>query len=208
MVADEEDELASVQDEAEARRRELAELEPNCERQREDLLKRLERSELPAWVELDKVLAERFPVKPERPPGLPRAAQAAGRVARALRAGRGVHRRVALLRSGRRRHLRRPGRTAGRPGALRPRDRRRGVQGDPTEALVPMVRSRRWVLVGDERQLPPFVDSGLVDEGLLEGHNLTRGDLEETLFATLASTLPEDPPASPDRAAPDAAPDR
>ncbi len=62
----------------------------------------------------------------------------------------------------------------------------------PTEALVPMVRSRRWVLVGDERQLPPFVDGELIDEGLLEGHGLIRADLEETLFAQLGATLPED----------------
>jgi superfamily I DNA and/or RNA helicase len=62
----------------------------------------------------------------------------------------------------------------------------------PTEALVPMVRSRRWVLVGDERQLPPFVDGELIDEGLLEGHGLIRADLEETLFAQLGATLPAD----------------
>jgi hypothetical protein len=61
----------------------------------------------------------------------------------------------------------------------------------PTEALVPMIRSRSWVLVGDDRQLPPYLDSGLIDEGLLEGYDLHREDLEETLFSQLA-TLPED----------------
>lgn len=29
----------------------------------------------------------------------------------------------------------------------------------PTEALVPMVRSRKWILVGDPKQLPPFFES-------------------------------------------------
>lgn len=62
----------------------------------------------------------------------------------------------------------------------------------PTEALVPMIRSKRWVLVGDERQLPPFVDSGLVDQELLEENGLRRADLEETMFTQLAPTLPSD----------------
>jgi len=62
----------------------------------------------------------------------------------------------------------------------------------PTEALVPMIRSKRWVLVGDERQLPPFVDSGLVDQELLEENGLRRADLEETMFTQLAPTLPPD----------------
>lgn len=62
----------------------------------------------------------------------------------------------------------------------------------PTEALVPMIRSNRWVLVGDERQLPPFVDSGLVDQDLLEENGLRRVDLEETMFTQLGAALPPD----------------
>lgn len=62
----------------------------------------------------------------------------------------------------------------------------------PTEALVPMARSRRWVLVGDERQLPPYVDTALIDEGVLEGYGLAREDLEETLFSQLGNSLPKD----------------
>lgn len=62
----------------------------------------------------------------------------------------------------------------------------------PTEALMPMARSRRWVLVGDDAQLPPFLDSALLDEGLLEDHNLTRDDLRETLFGRLSANLPPD----------------
>jgi superfamily I DNA/RNA helicase len=192
MVADEEDELAAVQDEAEARRRELVELEPNCKRQREDLLKCLGGSELPASVELDEVLAERFPVKPEdlkayrellklQDEWLVRFGQGEGFTGALLSSAQVV-----------------AGTCVGLAGPLddqEPFDLAivdEASKATPTEALVPMVRSRRWVLVGDERQLPPFVDSGLIDDGLLEGHNLTRGDLEETLFATLASTLPED----------------
>jgi hypothetical protein len=62
---------------------------------------------------------------------------------------------------------------------------------NPTEALVPMVRSRRWVLVGDHHQLPPFADSALVDEGLLETHDLTRKDMRETVFGHLLERLPD-----------------
>lgn len=62
----------------------------------------------------------------------------------------------------------------------------------PTEALMPMARSRRWVLVGDEAQLPPFLDNALLDEGLLADNNLTRDDLRETLFDRLSANLPPD----------------
>lgn len=36
----------------------------------------------------------------------------------------------------------------------------------PTEALVPMVRSRKWILVGDPKQLPPFFED--LGDDLLE----------------------------------------
>ena len=165
MVADEEDELAAVQDEAEARRRELVELEPNCKRQRKDLLKRLGRSELPASVELDEVLAERFPVKPEdlkayrellklQDEWLVRFGQGEGFTGALLSAAQVV-----------------AGTCVGLAGPLDDQEPfdlvivNEASKATPTEALVPMVRSRRWVLVGDERQLPPFVNSGLVRRG-------------------------------------------
>jgi len=59
-----------------------------------------------------------------------------------------------------------------------------------TELLVPLSRSRRWVLVGDRRQLPPFVEDALQDQSLLEGHNLKKEDLRSTLLEALADRLP------------------
>jgi hypothetical protein len=62
----------------------------------------------------------------------------------------------------------------------------------PTESLVPMVHARRWVLVGDQQQLPPFVDTALAEQGLLEAHGLRPDDLRETLFGRLLDSLPSD----------------
>jgi superfamily I DNA and/or RNA helicase len=61
----------------------------------------------------------------------------------------------------------------------------------PTETLVPISRSRRWILVGDTKQLPPFVDDGLRDKSLLEENTLTEAALTETLFSRLQDYLPE-----------------
>jgi serine/threonine protein kinase len=58
-----------------------------------------------------------------------------------------------------------------------------------TELLIPMTRARRWVLVGDSRQLPPFLDADL-DRSLLAEHGLTEEEVRETLFADLAERLP------------------
>lgn len=60
-----------------------------------------------------------------------------------------------------------------------------------TELLVPMTRARRWVLVGDHRQLPPFVDDALERSELLADHHLSRDDLHRTLFDDLRKGLPE-----------------
>ena len=59
-----------------------------------------------------------------------------------------------------------------------------------TELLVPLSRSRKWILVGDRNQLPPFVDAALGDPALLNTHNLSRDDLEMTLLHHLADRLP------------------
>jgi superfamily I DNA and/or RNA helicase len=48
------------------------------------------------------------------------------------------------------------------------------------------VRSQRSIIVGDERQLPPMVDSDLKDEAL-KHLNLTRDELEKSLFETLVT---------------------
>ena len=59
-----------------------------------------------------------------------------------------------------------------------------------TELLVPLSRSRRWILVGDRKQLPPFVEDALGDPALLRAHNLRKEDLEVTLLDILADRLP------------------
>ena len=60
-----------------------------------------------------------------------------------------------------------------------------------TEAFVPMVRARRWVLVGDHRQLPPYVDQALLDRALLGEFDLAEDELRETLFERLRAELPD-----------------
>jgi serine/threonine protein kinase len=60
----------------------------------------------------------------------------------------------------------------------------------PTEVLVPASRAKRIVLVGDRRQLPPFLESELLGKEWLEANNLTRAEVEETLFARLEARLP------------------
>jgi hypothetical protein len=60
----------------------------------------------------------------------------------------------------------------------------------PTETLVPMVRARRWVLVGDERQLPPFLDEALHNDAVQEEFGLDPSELKQTLFGRLAHALP------------------
>ena len=59
------------------------------------------------------------------------------------------------------------------------------------ELLVPLVRGRRIVLVGDHRQLPPTIDSAL--ENAMAGvEGLDRRDLETSLFQELmGSQIPD-----------------
>lgn len=60
-----------------------------------------------------------------------------------------------------------------------------------TEALVPMARAKRWILVGDTRQLPPSDEELLRASDLLAEHHVTREDVSETLFQRLADHLPD-----------------
>lgn len=60
-----------------------------------------------------------------------------------------------------------------------------------TEAIVPMSRAKRWILVGDTRQLPPSDEDLLRKRDLLEEHNLSRTDVMETLFQRLVEHLPD-----------------
>jgi len=62
----------------------------------------------------------------------------------------------------------------------------------PTEALVPLVRSKRWVMVGDRRQLPPFLEEGLTDKDILDQYSLSKIDVETTLFDRLLAHLPKE----------------
>jgi len=59
-----------------------------------------------------------------------------------------------------------------------------------TELLVPLTRSRRWVLVGDRNQLPPFVEDALEEPSIQEEHGLRTEDLKTTLLELLADRLP------------------
>ncbi|MGH2450276.1 MAG: DEAD/DEAH box helicase, partial [Candidatus Limnocylindria bacterium] len=61
-----------------------------------------------------------------------------------------------------------------------------------TELLIPMALSKSIVMVGDERQLPPYVDEAVSRPALLEQHGLQRDDVITPLFARLARELPAD----------------
>lgn len=52
------------------------------------------------------------------------------------------------------------------------------------ELIVPMVRGRKIVLVGDHKQLPPIIDSDLQND-LLDEVDVTREELETSLFEEL-----------------------
>jgi hypothetical protein len=62
----------------------------------------------------------------------------------------------------------------------------------PTEVLVPMARARRWILVGDPRQLPPFVDDAIRRKTTLSDYGLTRDQLEGTLLDRMLALLPDE----------------
>jgi len=61
-----------------------------------------------------------------------------------------------------------------------------------TEVLVPMSRSKKWILVGDPKQLPPFKDEASRDTSFLEQYELDLEDIQETLFDRLLRTLPDE----------------
>ena len=51
-----------------------------------------------------------------------------------------------------------------------------------TELLVPLSKAKRWVLVGDDRQLPPFIDVALEKPEIMSQYELTAEELRTTLF--------------------------
>lgn len=60
-----------------------------------------------------------------------------------------------------------------------------------TEVLVPMARSKRWILVGDPKQLPPFQDESSKNSEFLSDYDLDPEDIRETLFDRLLKILPD-----------------
>ncbi|WP_245323408.1 AAA domain-containing protein [Bradyrhizobium stylosanthis] len=60
-----------------------------------------------------------------------------------------------------------------------------------TEVLVPLSRAKKWLLVGDSKQLPPFQDEALRDKEILERYDLRREEVAESLFGYLERRLPK-----------------
>ena len=58
------------------------------------------------------------------------------------------------------------------------------------ELLIPLARGRRAVLVGDDKQLPPYVERDALDERQVTERGLTKAELTKPLFVTLAEGLP------------------
>ncbi|MBS2549010.1 protein kinase [Catenulispora sp. NL8] len=55
-----------------------------------------------------------------------------------------------------------------------------------TESLVSMARAKRWVFVGDTRQLPPVDEDLLRNERLMQSHDVNADSVKTTLFQYLA----------------------
>ena len=53
------------------------------------------------------------------------------------------------------------------------------------EALVPMVRSEKWILVGDQKQLPPYVDALQRNPKMLADQRIDPAVVRETLLTRL-----------------------
>jgi superfamily I DNA and/or RNA helicase len=53
-------------------------------------------------------------------------------------------------------------------------------------------RSKRWVLVGDPKQLPPYQDDELLDSGILQKYDLQHSDLAERLFDRMLHGVPDE----------------
>jgi superfamily I DNA and/or RNA helicase len=62
----------------------------------------------------------------------------------------------------------------------------------PTETLLPLSKARKWILVGDPAQLPPYVDQAAKDPRLLEKFDLNEDSLKSTLLNDLIERLPDE----------------
>lgn len=60
-----------------------------------------------------------------------------------------------------------------------------------TEMLVPLSRSKKAVLIGDSKQLPPNDEDLLRKVSILQEYNLTADDFGQTLFDELSDSLPD-----------------
>jgi hypothetical protein len=61
-----------------------------------------------------------------------------------------------------------------------------------TEVLVPMARAKRWVFVGDSKQLPPFEDEVHRDPDLRRRFEIESEEATESLFERLRRLLPQE----------------
>lgn len=61
----------------------------------------------------------------------------------------------------------------------------------PLELLVPIVRGKKIILVGDHRQLPPVVNLNM-DKLKIEEKGLKTSDLEKSLFEELIENIPDE----------------
>jgi superfamily I DNA and/or RNA helicase len=59
----------------------------------------------------------------------------------------------------------------------------------PTEALVPLAKSKKWILVGDTKQLPPYFDAALKEQDIWQRFELDPQSLRETLLSRLQAGL-------------------
>jgi hypothetical protein len=59
------------------------------------------------------------------------------------------------------------------------------------ELLIPLSRGRRFVLVGDDQQLPPYVEENAIDSEQLADRGVSEDEIMRPLFTSLFSTLPE-----------------
>ncbi len=60
-----------------------------------------------------------------------------------------------------------------------------------TETLVPLIRAERWILVGDDQQLPPFQEEALRSTDLVQEFRLDEHELHKSLFTRMYESLPE-----------------